>query len=117
VRNPNLLLWENGLWMIDHGASLYFHHAEQDWMPRARDQFAMIASHILMPGASSIREAHQRLRPLLTTEVVETAVGDVPEEWLGGEPETTWRRYVEYLTTRLEAPEWFEEAESARQRQ
>ena len=26
-RNPNLLLWHGDVWVIDHGASLYFHHA------------------------------------------------------------------------------------------
>ena len=30
-RNPNLLIWHGGLWLIDHGATLYFHH---NW-PRA----------------------------------------------------------------------------------
>jgi hypothetical protein len=116
VRNPNLLLWQEKLWIIDHGASLYFHHAEQDWLPRANDRFAMIANHILMPSASSIADAHLRLRPLLTSEVIEAAVADVPQEWLGDEPETTFRRYVEYLTARLDAPGWLEEAESARGR-
>jgi hypothetical protein len=116
VRNPNLLLWQDALWMIDHGASLYFHHASQDWLPRAHDRFAMIANHILMPVASSISETHERLRPRLTADVVEAAVGDVPAEWLDGETEATRRRYVEYITARLDAREWLEEAESARGR-
>jgi hypothetical protein len=116
VRNPNLLLWQDGLWMIDHGASLYFHHAEQDWLPRAHDRFAMIANHILMPAASSIAEAHQLLRPRLTGDVVLDAVGDVPEDWLDGDAEEVRIRYVDYLTARLDAREWLEEAESARGR-
>ena len=116
VRNPNLLLWADGLWLIDHGASLYFHHAEQDWMPRAHDRFAMITGHILMPRASSIRVAHERLRPLITPEVLEATVADVPDEWLESPAVAMRQRYVDYLTARLDAPEWLEEAESARGR-
>ena len=25
-RNPNLLVWHGNIWLIDHGAALYFHH-------------------------------------------------------------------------------------------
>jgi hypothetical protein len=116
VRNPNLLLWADALWLIDHGASLYFHHAEQNWMPRVHDRFAMITSHILMPRASSIRDAHARLRPMVTSEVVEAAVADVPEEWLDSPAVAQRQRYVDYINARLDAPEWLEEAESARGR-
>ena len=116
VRNPNLLLWADGLWLIDHGASLYFHHAEQDWITRVHDRFAMITSHILMPRASSILDAHERLRPLITPAVIEGTVADVPEEWLESPAEAQRQRYVDYLTARLDAPEWLEEAESARGR-
>ena len=27
VRNVNMLMWHRRLWLIDHGAALYFHHA------------------------------------------------------------------------------------------
>jgi hypothetical protein len=113
VRNPNLLLWRDEVWMIDHGASLYFHHASTDWLARANDRFALIAQHILLPRASGLREAHERLRPLLTSAVLERVMSEVPGEWLeAGEQRA---RYVEYLTARLEGDlGWLEEAERAR---
>ncbi len=108
-RNPNLLVWHDRLWLIDHGASLYFHHAE--WNPErdAARPFAGIADHVLLPFAGSIAEADTRLSERLTREVVEAAAGAVPEGWI--EPS----RYVDYLCRRLAAPRAFaQEAERAR---
>ena len=61
-RNPNLLVWHERLWLIDHGAALYFHH--RDWDPEAdaAKPFAGIADHVLLPIAASIAEADERLR-------------------------------------------------------
>jgi hypothetical protein len=108
-RNPNLLIWHERLWLIDHGAALYFHH--RDWDPEtdAARPFAGIADHVLLPAAGSILEADERLAGRLTPEAVRAAVGAVPADWLSAE------RYLEYLTHRLAAPRAFaEEAERAR---
>jgi hypothetical protein len=108
-RNPNLLIWHERLWLIDHGAALYFHH--RDWDPEAdaARPFAGIADHVLLPAAGSILEADERLAGRLTPEAVRTAVGAVPGGW--ADPE----RYVDYLTRRLTAPRAFAaEAERAR---
>ena len=112
ARNPNLLLWHGALWLIDHGAALYLHHAGLDPERDARKPFPQIASHVLLPCAGPLPAADARLAPLLGRAEVERAVALVPPEWLGGaRPE----EYVEYLCCRLEAPRPFaEEAERAR---
>lgn len=112
ARNPNLLLWHGGLWLIDHGAALYLHHAGIDPQRDARKAFPQVSSHVLLPCAGSLADADERLAPLLGRAVIERAVALVPPEWLGeGRPED----YVEYLCRRLEAPRPFvEEAELAR---
>jgi hypothetical protein len=108
-RNPNLLVWHDRLWLIDHGAALYLHH--RDWSP-ARDAtlaFPAIRDHVLLPGAGSIHDADERLAAKLPAEAVRAAVDLVPAGWIDGE------RYVEYLTRRLASPRAFAaEAERAR---
>ena len=111
-RNPNLLVWHGGLWMIDHGAALYVHHSWADPDGHARKPFAAIRDHVLLPCAGSILEADERLAPLVTEQLLRAVVELAPLEWMGdGTPEM----YVRYLTRRLEAPRLFaEEAEEAR---
>ena len=40
-RNTNLLVWHRKLWLIDHGAALYFHHDWNGWLERATQPFAL----------------------------------------------------------------------------
>ncbi len=115
ARNPNILVWNEGLWLIDHGASLYFHHGAGDWQARSQDRFPMIKDHILLNHASGLREADARLRPLLAGSALAEAVGAVPDEWLDEDCDATRRAYVTYLSERLKGGrEWLEEAERAR---
>jgi hypothetical protein len=134
ARNPNILVWNEGLWLIDHGASLYFHYAATDWPARAQDRFPMIKDHILLDQASSLHDADARLRPLLTEAALTGAVANVPDEWLrvaglrspqvwgpevrSGEDCASIRRaYVDYLLARLRGDRpWLQEAEHARLR-
>ena len=112
AQNPNLLWWHERLWLIDHGAALYFHHAEDVAPEHARGRFEAVRDHVLLPYASSIADADRRLSGGITRDVVERIVADVPREWLGPGEEGV---YVDYLARRLEAPRGFvEEAESAR---
>lgn len=112
AQNPNLLWWHGALWLIDHGAALYFHHADEPSPGHARGRFEAVREHVLLPYASSIAAADARLAGRLNGDVVESVVGAVPTEWLGpdgGAP------YVEYLRERLESPRAFvDEAEGAR---
>jgi HipA-like protein len=103
-RNPNLLVWHGGLWMIDHGAALYVHHGWADPDAHARKPFAAIRDHVLLPHAGSIREADERLAPLVTEELLRSVMELVPVDWLGdGAPDN----YVRYLLRRLEPPRAF----------
>jgi hypothetical protein len=112
AQNPNLLWWHDRLWLIDHGAALYFHHADDVAPEHARGRFEAVRDHVLLPYASSLAAADARLAPGLTGEVLEHATRQVPEVWLtGGEAQV----YVDSLLRRLESPRGFvEEAEAAR---
>jgi hypothetical protein len=110
-RNPNLLLWHDRLWLIDHGAALYLQHGGLDPAAHAERQFPLIAEHVLLPRAGSILDADRRLRGRVGEGAIEQLVGLVPDEWfVGDEPGT----YVEYLSRRLAGREFAEEAERAR---
>jgi hypothetical protein len=113
AKNTNLLWWHDRLWLIDHGAALYFHHAPAQ-PGHARTPFAPIAEHVLLPFASSIEAADAELTPRVTREELERIAALVPEAWLEGEDV---RVYVDYLCERLEEPRAFvAEAERARGR-
>lgn len=119
ARNTNLLVWHGDLYMIDHGAALYFHHDWQQYLERSRAPFAQIKDHVLLPWASEIREAEADLRKLLTSEAIEQIVEMIPESWLGDEGQFSSvaehrAGYRDYLLARLKAPEWVEEAIRAR---
>ena len=112
AQNPNLLLWHDRLWLIDHGAALYFHHAAERDPKHARSPFSAIREHVLLPFAGSIRGVDERLAPQVTESVLEDVAAATPDEWLDGDDRRT---YVDYLLERLESPRLFvEEAERAR---
>ena len=79
-RNPNLLVWHGGTWLIDHGAALYFHH---DWSRASPAKPFDARQHVVRDRATRIAQAHERLAPLITPTVLELVTKDVPEEWLG----------------------------------
>ena len=114
AQNTNLLHWHGRLWMIDHGAALYFHHGGGDPREHARRPFEAIADHVLLPYAGSIAEADERLAPAVTRELLEQIAGAIPVAWLEGRDPSA---YVDYLETRLEPPRAFvATAEEARGR-
>jgi hypothetical protein len=112
-QNPNLLWWHDRLWLIDHGAALYFHHAPHD-PEHARGRFPAIRDHVLLPYAASIAAADERLAPSVDDALLERVTALVPDEWLERDDRRT---YVEYLHERLATPRDFvEEADDARGR-
>ncbi len=119
-RNPNLLAWHGRLWLIDHGASLYFHHAWRDWRAASKRPFAA-RDHVLLPFARDVFDADARLAPRLTSRLLREIVDLVPEEWLWDEhrfADATAVRaaYVEFLSGRLEKPRgWLRALEEARE--
>jgi hypothetical protein len=121
-RNPNLLLWHRKLWLIDHGASLYFHHG---WGPShpfvdSDDRFTEVSQHVLLPWASALNEAAAHLRATLLPGLFERVLAQVPEAWLDADrywPDAAAHRaaYVAWLTKRVAAlPALLEEAQHAR---
>ena len=114
-RNPNLLVWHERLFLIDHGAALYVQHEEGGLAGHAERPFAQVAQHVLLPFAAAIDEADERLAPLFDRTAIEGAVALVPDEWLDGAD--TRADYCGFLERRLAARSaWVGEAERARVR-
>ncbi len=119
-RNVNMLLWESQLWLIDHGAALYFHHTWDNMAERAASPFSLIRQHTLLPFASKVRDLDAELRALLPDHVLHESVALVPDAWL--QPDEIFstvalRRnaYADYLIQRRERSAAFvEEAVDAR---
>jgi hypothetical protein len=107
-----MLMWHSRLWLIDHGAALYFHHAWTDMDQRHKDPFRLIKEHILLPFATALEAADQALTAALTEAVLKGVVELVPDDWMNEHaPFTTIaenrQAYVDYLTRRLEEPRNF----------
>jgi hypothetical protein len=121
-RNTNLLLWQQRLWLIDHGAALYVHHRWEGWQDRIQSPFPQIKDHVLLGLAGDLEEADARLRPRLTDDLLHEVVDDLPDAWLGDEslfPTHAEHRqaYLTYLSERLNGPRrWLQEAIDARRR-
>ena len=119
-RNTNLLMWHRRLWLIDHGACLYFHHTWNNYLERSRDPFPLIKDHVLLRFADSLEEADSNLTGRLTPDIIGSIVGLIPDAWLvggslfGGNDQHR-DAYAQYLLNRLEPPHLFlEEAIHAR---
>ena len=121
-RNPNLLVWHRKLWLIDHGAALFFHHG---WTPAdpldgSQDPFAETRTHVLLPWATALADAATHLTTHLTRARISEVVDAIPPSWLGalqGFPDEESHRaaYVAWLNARLTAlPQVLEEAVRAR---
>ncbi len=110
-KNPNMLRWHRALYLIDHGAALYFHHDWAQHMARSRSPFAMIRNHALLPIAGDLRAADAALAPRITEAALHAIVAQVPDAWLTAEPTpaATRRGYVDHLWSRLAAPRAFVE--------
>ena len=121
ARNTNMLWWNKELWLIDHGAALYFHHSWQNWEGKATQPFAKIKDHVLLPQASKLQVVDADYRAILTKERIDTIVSLIPDVWLGGNsPFATadeYRQaYARFLESRVAYSETFvKDAEHARE--
>lgn len=111
ARNTNLLWWHKELWVIDHGAALYFHHSWHDWQDPQRP-FLKIKDHVLLPLATQLKEANESYKSLLTEPVIRSIIDLIPDEWLEEEQvfnsmEEHREAYVSFLTTRLANSDFF----------
>ena len=119
-RNTNMLMWHKELWLIDHGACLYFHHSWNNWEKHAQSSFALIKDHVLLPQASVLKEVDTEFKSILSTEVLQSIVNLIPVEWLTWEesdetPEALREVYLQFLQIRLNHSEIFiNEAQNAR---
>jgi hypothetical protein len=120
ARNTNMLWWHKELWLIDHGASLYFQHSWDNWEEQATKPFAQVKDHVLLRRATELAQVDAEFRALLTPEIIRSIVAQLPDEWLleNTIDETADSRrevYNSFLTKRLQASTIFvEEAENAR---
>lgn len=122
VRNTNMLWWHGRVWLIDHGATLYFHHTpgwEGD-ADRPRDPFPLVRQHVLLRYATAIQAVDEALGQALTREALATILNWVPDAWLSErnpqrDPGGLRAAYERHLLARLSRPRRFvEEALRAR---
>lgn len=120
ARNTNMLMWHRRLWLIDHGAALYFHHTWDNYLERSRDPFTLIKDHVLLRFSTSLREVDLKMSGRVTPDVIDSIVKLIPDTWLAGDSLFGGHgqhrdAYIEYLLGRLEPPHVFlEEAIRAR---
>ncbi len=120
-RNTNMLIWHNELWLIDHGACLYFHHAFTDWESHAKVPFTLIKDHVLLPRASELAPVDAVLKSVLSDEALQQIVALIPDNWLKWEesnldPDEIRQVYLNFLKTRRDHSSVFvNQANDARQ--
>jgi hypothetical protein len=120
ARNTNMLMWHKELWLIDHGASLYFHHSWQNWEEQAVKPFVLIKDHVLLTQAEDLATVDEEFSAILTPQFIQSVVDLIPDEWLEGE--TTFESaaahrnaYAYFLNTRIAHSSIFvKEAQNAR---
>ena len=121
VRNTNMLLWHKEVWLIDHGASLYFHHSWDDFDEQALRPFQQIKDHVLLKQASMLNDVDKTFKQVLSEKKIKSIVAAVPDEWLNEKNlnQTADEKravYTKFLTARINASEIFvNEANNARQ--
>lgn len=120
AKNTNLLSWYKELWLIDHGASFYFHHNWETWKDHLTRTFPFVKNHVLLQKATHLTEAAKEIRLLLTQDIIEEIVSKIPEEWLLDKsdplsPTEMRTAYIEFINTRLNKIELLvKEAKDAR---
>jgi hypothetical protein len=119
-RNTNMLIWHKELWLIDHGAALYFHHSGQNWVEQAKRPFAQIKDHVLLPKAAELNDVDAEYRAILTLDRIQDIVNLIPESWLAEsafeDAEEKRQMYANFLNTRIANSEIFiKEAQHARE--
>lgn len=113
-RNANMLMWHKKLWLIDHGAALYFHHNWTNYLERSRSPFQQVRDHILLASASQLQEIDASLAERLTPQVISEIVSLIPDGWLAADSifksaDESRQAYVDYLLLRLAPPRLFVE--------
>jgi hypothetical protein len=116
-----MLTWYQELWLIDHGASLYFHHAWQNVEEARLKQFAQVKDHVLLPYAAELDLADTEFRSILNSQRIHSIVSLIPDEWLQDDTSSITAEekrnvYGKFLETRVAHSEKFvKEAKHARE--
>jgi hypothetical protein len=105
-RNTNMLMWHKELWLIDHGASLYFHHSWENWEEQSKRVFSAIKDHVLLAQASEIEAVVEEFCATLTPELINDVVNLIPNEWLSDysvldSPDERRQVYAQFIETRV----------------
>jgi hypothetical protein len=121
ARNTNMLTWHNEIWLIDHGASLYFHHTWDNWKEQSERPFTQIKDHVLLSQAGELDKAGNLLKSVFTEAKIRAIVEAVPDTWLkanenAGTLEDIRNVYINFLLNRINHSAIFvNEANHARQ--
>lgn len=119
-KNTNMLIWHKELWLIDHGACLYFHHSWSNWETAAKSPFAFIKDHVLLPQASLLDEVNAEYATRLDEPTIRAIVDLIPDEWLRWDdtedtPAQLRNVYAQFLLIRLQhSMNFINEAQHAR---
>lgn len=105
-KNTNLLHWNNEVWVIDNGASFYFHHSWGNWENHLTRTFPLIKDHVLLKKAEKLTEAAAEMKELLTEDKINDIVSAIPEDWLTSDseslsPDEMRAAYIQFITTKL----------------
>ena len=106
AKNTNLLKWNRELWLIDHGASLYFHHNWNTWKNHINKPFPAIKDHVLLKRANNLDDAAKEIQKLVNKDKIIEIASKIPDEWLIEEsdslsPHDKKIAYIEFLNTRI----------------
>lgn len=120
AKNTNLLSWHNELWVIDNGASFYFHHDWKNWENHLPRTFPFVKDHVLLQQATSLTEAAEEIKRLMNKDKIAEIVSIIPEDWLLSEsdslsPTEIRAAYIQFIKTKLSMIDLLvKEAEDAR---
>ena len=111
-RNTNMLMWHKDLWLIDHGASFYFHHTWTNWEKHARSNFELIKDHVLLSQAGELDMVDKEFKMILSDEILREITDLIPDEWLQWQdtnesPAEIRNTYFKFLTIRRDNSELF----------
>jgi hypothetical protein len=112
TKNTNMLVWNKELWLIDHGAALYFHHQWVNWERHATKPFTLIKDHVLLPRATRLQEANELMKAEVTENLIKEIIALIPEDWFidpYSEESVPERKsiYLQYLLKRLQTANHF----------
>ncbi|MCF8323843.1 MAG: aminotransferase class I and II [Leadbetterella sp.] len=115
ARNTNMLFWNKKLWVIDHGASLYFHHNPEAWEEQSVKPFIQIKDHVLLSKANDLEEIKDKSKFLISKDFLTEIVNLIPDSWISEGEIANKKMYMDFLLKRLENAHIFEnQIENAR---